>query len=81
MKDLYLMILDGICGNIRNSNYWALTAGAQLSGHHSAKQKVDGSVPGQRTSLGCRIGPRVGVHRPMFLSLSYCLPSPLKISK
>ena len=47
-------------------------------------QRVTGSIPTQGTSLGCGPGPQLGTHERqphIDVSLSFSLPSPLKISK
>ena len=56
----------------------ALTSVAQLLGRRPRKQKVPGMLPGQGTCLGHGLVPWVGcLHQPIFLSLSFSLPSPL----
>ena len=67
----------------------ALAGVAQWVGHWPASQKVASSIPSQRTCLGCRPGPQLGVcerrlidvslthqcfsHTSMFLFLSFSL--------
>ena len=60
-----------------------LTGVAQFVGHHLAKQKVTGSIPGQGAWLVCGFGPGSG-HRGnqvMFLSFPFSLPFPLSRNK
>ena len=61
-----------------------LTGVAQWIGHAPSNQNVAGSIPSQGTCLGGRGPPVCGCARgnqPMFLSLSFSLPSPLSKNK
>ena len=65
-------------------NHWtiALTGVAQLVGHHPAKQKVTGSIPGRGAGPGCSGCLREAADLMlMFLTLSFSLPSPLSKKK
>ena len=59
-NDVYKIILSRISRFQNIKNGLALTGVAQLVGHHSAKQRVAGSILDQGTCLGCRFGPRLG---------------------
>ena len=66
---------------------FALAGVAQWIEHWPTNQRVAGSIPGQSTCLGLQARSPVGEHMRgnytlMFLSLSFCLSSPLsKINK
>ena len=78
-------------GWIRKCHAAALTSVAQLVECCPTKQKVAGAIPGQGTRLGCGFSPWSG-HilgttdrcfplTSMFLSVFFCLPSPLSKNK
>ena len=78
------------CLDYKPVKFWAslpLTSVAQLVGHHPVNWKVAGLIPSQGTCLGCGFGPGWGhvleatnwcfFLTPMFLSVSFSLPSSL----
>ena len=66
-------------------SHFALTGVAQWIGHHSANQKVTGSIPSQSTLPGLWAWSPVEVrargNQSMFLSFSFSFPSPLSKNK
>ena len=46
----------------------ALAGVAQLVGHHPTNQKVESSILGQGTCLGCRFSPRLCKRQPIDVS-------------
>ena len=69
--------------------YSALAGVAQWIELRPASRRVTGSILSQGTSLGCGLHPHCGAcerqlidqcisHTSMFLSLSFCFPSPLQ---
>ena len=62
----------------------ALTAVAQLVGHHPTKQKVTDSIPGQGTCLGCGFSASQGMYERQLIVVSLSLrcfsPSPPSLS-
>ena len=56
---------------------------AQWTERRPVNQKVASSIPSSGTCLGCGPGPQWGAEERqlMFLSLSFSLPSPLKLIK
>ena len=70
----------------KNALRKALAGVAQWIEYWPVKLGVAGSIPSQGTCLGCGQGPQWGAysrgnHTLIFLSLSFSLPSPLKINK
>ena len=64
-----------LCSKSMKNAKTALAGVAQCSERQPANQRVVGSIPNQGMCLSCR--PSARGKRSMFLSLSFCLPSPL----